>query len=90
MFIYSFMLYYVETGLTNYVLSKSTARDRPCKAHAKSNGKMTAFKLKDFIPAFFFFGVGCCISLLLFLLELIIAVVFSKRKIHNSTPTVLE
>ncbi len=84
-------IFYVETGLTNYVLSKPTSKDRPCKADAKPKGKKSAFKLKDFIPAFFFFFcVGCCISLLCFMLELIIVVVFSQRKIKNSTKTVLE
>jgi len=67
------MLYFVETGLTNYLRAKFTASDRPCRVDVKPNGKMTAFKLSDLIPAFFFFGVGCGLSLLLFLLELIIA-----------------
>ena len=48
----SFMLYFVETGLTNYIRSISTVSDRLCQADTKPKGKMSAFKLKDLTPAF--------------------------------------
>lgn len=80
MLLFSFMLYFVETGLTNYLRAKSTASDRPCRADVKPKGKMSAFKLRDLIPAFFFFGVGCGISFLLFLMELLVAAGSDRKK----------
>jgi len=71
------MLYFVETGLTNYLnyLSKGrlTTSDRPCRTDVKPTGKMTAFNLTDFAFAFFLFGIGVGLSLFTFILELIIS-----------------
>ncbi len=72
------MLYFVETGLTNFVMGKSKTSDKPCRTDVKPTGKMTAFNLKDFAFAFFLFGIGVGLSLLTFILELFIATVAEK------------
>ena len=79
-FILSFMLYFVETGLTNYIRSKTTASDRPCRTDVKPNGKISAFKLVDFTSTFFLFGCGVALSLLALLLELFVGRVLSSKE----------
>lgn len=66
------MLYFVETGLTNYLKGKLTTSDRPCRTDVKPTGKMSTFNLTDFAFAFFLFGIGVGLSLFTFILELII------------------
>ena len=72
------MLYFVETGLTNYIRSTMTASDRPCRTDLKPTGKVSAFKLVDLTP-FLLYGFGFSLSLLVFLLELIIGRVLSSK-----------
>ena len=66
------MLNFVETGLANYFRKKITVDNNPCQADVKPMGKMSAYNLKNFTPAFFLFGIGLVFSLIIFLLELII------------------
>lgn len=40
-----------------------------CRTNAKPKGQTHAFKLVDFTSAFFLFGIGLSISLLVFVLE---------------------
>ena len=84
------MLYFVETGLANYIRSLTTATDRPCRTDAKPTGKISAFKLVDFTSTFFLFGCGFALSLLVFLLELIIGrVLSSSRKTDYRPPKIV-
>ncbi len=88
------MLYYMETGLANYMKQKTSPSDNPCRADVKPTGKMSAFKLKDFAFAFFFFGIGIGFSLALFLLELVIArangiIMMNKNKKFTRTIVVM-
>ena len=66
------MLNFVENGLANYFRKKITVDNNPCQADVKPMGKMSAYNLKNFTPAFFLFGIGLVFSLIIFLLELII------------------
>ena len=73
LYIYSFMLYYMQSGLVNHMRQKTSRSDNPCRVDVKPTGNMSAFKLKDFAFSFFFFGIGIAFSLALFLLELLTA-----------------
>ncbi len=85
------MLYFVETGLNENLRSKMSPRDRPCRTDVKPTGKMSAFKLRDFSPAFFLYAVGVSISCLALFLELIIgrasryAICKIKKKSNEKT-----
>jgi len=81
------MLYFVETGLTNYLKGRSITSGRPCRTDVKPTGKMSAFNLTDFAFAFFLFGIGLGLSLFTFILELIISAAYrcaAARKNKNA------